>query len=303
MLAGSEDPEDLSEPLVGESRTARPEPPEVYVPALKARTLLVRMCSGAVYVALNVAALLWGSLPTATLMSVTAGVTCWEFYRLMRADAKQPNQVLGIAFALILPFGGLFNPVFLIGWLFLLMACLGLWYVLSQRARITDLAVTLFGVMYTGLMLSALVMIRHAPLPDGGATVLAVGAMASVWVNDSTAYLVGSRFGRHRLVPKISPKKSWEGLAGGIVGCVATWLVVMAFPQANVSLPAALLAGVACGVAGVVGDLVESRIKRGAGVKDSGNLIPGHGGLLDRSDSLLFTGTTAYFVLRIMGVI
>lgn len=290
------------ETLIGESRTERPEPPEVKVPSPKAHNLFVRACSGLVYVALNLAALFLGTPATAFLMSVTAGITCWEFYRLMRADAKQPNQPLGIAFALIIPFGGMFNPVYLIGWTFLLMICLGLWYVLSQRARITDLAITLFGVLYTSLMLCAIVMIRKANLPGMGATILAVGVMASVWINDSTAYLVGSCIGRHPLVPKISPKKSWEGLLGGIVGSIATWVVISLFPETGVTLPVAVIAGVACGIAGVVGDLVESRIKRGAGVKDSGNLIPGHGGLLDRSDSLLFTGTAAYFVLRMTGV-
>ena len=303
MRASDDEAAQAPEELVGESRRERPEPPVVRVPSPKAHNLLVRACSGFVYVALNVAALFLGTPATALLMSVTAGITCWEFYRLMRADAKQPNQPLGIAFALIIPFGGMFNPVYLIGWTFLLMICLGLWYVLSQRARITDLAVTLFGVLYTSLMLCAIVMIRKANLPGMGSVILATGVMASVWVNDSTAYLVGSKFGRHPLVPKISPKKSWEGLFGGLVGSVATWVVISLFPETGVTLPVALAAGVACGIAGVVGDLVESRIKRGAGVKDSGNIIPGHGGLLDRSDSLLFTGTAAYFVLRMTGVI
>ncbi len=288
---------------MGESKTPRPEPPDVHVPTAAQRTLLVRLCSGVVYVALNVAAILLGAIPTAVVMSLTAAVTCWEFFRLMRADGKLPNQITGIAFALALPLVALSNPVYLIGCVFLLLMFLGIWYVVNQRARITDLAVTVFGVLYTSLMLCAIVMIRDAALPGWGAAILTIGVMLSVWANDSFAYLVGSRFGRHPLVPKISPKKSWEGLVGGILGSVLIWLVLALIPQTHVTWQVALVAGVACGVTGVVGDLVESRIKRGAGVKDSGNIMPGHGGLLDRSDSMLFVAITAYFVLRIMGVL
>lgn len=288
---------------MGESKTPRPEPPDVHVPTAAQRTLLVRLCSGVVYVALNVAAILLGAIPTAVVMSLTAAVTCWEFFRLMRADGKLPNQITGIAFALALPLVALSNPVYLIGCVFLLLMFLGIWYVVNQRARITDLAVTVFGVLYTSLMLCAIVMIRDAALPGWGAAILTIGVMLSVWANDSFAYLVGSRFGRHPLVPKISPKKSWEGLVGGILGSVLIWLVLALIPQTHVTWQVALVAGVACGITGVVGDLVESRIKRGAGVKDSGNIMPGHGGLLDRSDSMLFVAITAYFVLRIMGVL
>ena len=288
---------------VSESRAPQPEAPEVHVPSMNPRTLLVRMASGAVYVAVSVLAILWGRVPTAIVMSLTAAVTCWEFFRMMRADAKLPNQPIGILFALLLPLTALTSPVYLIGVVFLLLMFLGIWYVANLRVRITDVAVTLFGVLYTSLMLCAIVMIRAADLPAWGAAILTIGVMMSVWANDSFAYLVGSCFGRHPLVPKISPKKSWEGLAGGIVGSVVVWLVLALIPMTHVTLPVALVAGVACGVTGVIGDLVESRIKRGAGVKDSGNLIPGHGGLLDRSDSMLFVSIAAYFILRLMGVI
>ena len=291
------------EHFVSESSAPQPQAPQVHVPSMNPRTLLVRMASGAVYVAINVLAILWGKVPTAIVMSLTAAVTCWEFFRMMRADAKLPNQPLGVLFAALLPLTALANSVYLIGVVFLLLMFLGIWYVASLRVRITDVAVTLFGVLYTGLMLSAIVMIRAASLPAWGAAILTIGVMMSVWANDSFAYLVGSNLGRHPLVPKISPKKSWEGLAGGIVGSIVIWLVLALIPMTHVTLPVALVAGVACGITGVVGDLVESRIKRGAGVKDSGNLIPGHGGLLDRSDSMLFVSIAAYFILRLMGVI
>ena len=289
--------------LIPESQKPAPAVPDVHVPEKVPRTLLVRTCSGAVYVAINLAAMLLGTLPTAVIMSITGMITCWEFYRLMRADAKLPNQVVGILFAGLMPLVALTNPVYQIAMIFLLLLFLGLWYVINQRVRIIDIAITVFGVLYTGLMLCAIVMIRSTA-PDGiGATALTIGVMASVWINDACAYLVGSAIGRHKLVPKISPKKSWEGFFGGILGSLLTWIVLALIPQTGVTMPVAIVAGIVCGVTGVIGDLVESRIKRGAGVKDSGNLIPGHGGLLDRSDSLLFVGVSAYFILRMMGVL
>lgn len=298
------DEEEASEVLVGESRIERPDPKPVNVPERKDGTLLVRMAAGAVYVAVNVAALVLGKVPTALVMAFTAGVCCWEFFRLMRADAKTPNQILGIAFATLMPLVALVSPVYLVGVVFLMVMVLGMWYVVNQRARITDVAITAFGAIYTGMTLSALVSVRCTDRLDPvGAVVLCVGIMMSVWANDSFAYLVGSRFGRHKMVPKISPKKTWEGLAGGIVGSVAIWLVLCTVPQVHVDVPVALVCGLACGVTGVVGDLVESRIKRGAGLKDSGSMIPGHGGLLDRSDSMLFVSISAYFLLRMMDVV
>lgn len=290
--------------LVGESKMDRPPVDGVRVPPKKERTFLVRLCSGAVYVALNVAALVLGTVPTACVMALTAGVCCWEFFRLMRTDAKTPNQFLGIAFAVAMPFVALVNIVYIVPLVVLMVMLLGLWYVVNQRARITDVAITVFGAIYTGMTLSTIVAIRGSEHLDAvGATVLCVGIMMSVWGNDSFAYLVGSKFGKHKMVPKISPKKSWEGLFGGIAGSVLIWCAMMLVPPTGVTWHVALVGGLVCGVAGVIGDLVESRIKRGAGVKDSGNLIPGHGGLLDRSDSMLFVSVAAYFILRMTGVI
>lgn len=304
-LTGVAPSEELdSSQLVSESQMTPPETEPVSVPPLRDRNLSVRMATGAVYVAINILAIVAGKVPTALLMALTAGICCWEFFRLMRADAKTPNQVLGIAAAVLMPMVVLANTVYLVGAVFLLVMLLGIWYVINQRARITDVAITVFGAIYTGMTLAGLVSIRcSSDLDPVGSVVLCIGVMMAVWANDSFAYLVGSRFGKHKMVPRISPKKSWEGLAGGIAGSVLVWLALMLVPQTDVTLPVALLCGLVCGITGVVGDLVESRIKRGAGVKDSGNMIPGHGGLLDRSDSMLFVSISAYFILRMTGVI
>ena len=105
------------------------------------------------------------------------------------------------------------------------------------------------------------------------------------------------------MAPRISPNKSWEGFFGGLVGSVAVWAAAACFNLAGITWPVALAAGLIEGVVAVIGDLFESRIKRGVGVKDSGNLIPGHGGLLDRTDSMLFGSVIAYFILVVGGIL
>ena len=181
------------------------------------------------------------------------------------------------------------------------MLAVGIWYVWSPRTRISDVAVTLM-VQSTLALCCRLSCCCAMPCP-GLRALLSVGVCASLWVSDSFAYIVGSRIGKHKMVPKISPKKSWEGFAGGILGSVLIWLILWATHFYKLSLPYALLCGVVVSVLGVIGDLIESRIKRGVGVKDSGNLIPGHGGMLDRSDSLIFGCITAQLLLMIGGVL
>ena len=134
-------------------------------------------------------------------------------------------------------------------------------------------------------------------LPGIWGGVLVCGVFCSVWANDSFAYLVGSKFGKHKLAPRISPKKSWEGFIGGLVGSIAIWCLITLIPGVNMAIPQALVFGLICGLSGVLGDLAESRIKRNSGVKDSGTIMPGHGGLLDRCDSLFMASVTAAVML------
>jgi phosphatidate cytidylyltransferase len=174
--------------------------------------------------------------------------------------------------------------------------------VFNARASIADVAISVFAPMYTGFMLASVVSIRLFESGVHGA-LLTLGVMGSIWANDALAYLVGSQIGRHKMAPKISPNKSWEGFWGGLVGSVAVWIIVALIGYEGLTIPMAVCFGVVTGIAGVVGDLMESRIKRAAGVKDSGHFLPGHGGLLDRTDSLLLGCATAYFLLRLGGVI
>lgn len=268
----------------------------------RAHAFLVRSIAGIIYAVLFIGSLLLGVVPTALFTAAMAGLCCYEFYRMVRIDGKVPNEFVGLVAAVLFPLSALVDAVWLTVLNFLMVLLVGLWYVQNPRTRMADVAVTVFGPLYTGYMLSAIVLLREA-IPGMEGALLSIGVCASLWLSDSFAYMVGSKFGKHKMVPKISPKKSWEGFFGGLLGSVAVWLVLWSTGLYEMNIWFAVLCGVVVSVMGVFGDLIESRIKRGVGVKDSGNLIPGHGGMLDRSDSLIIGVITAYLMLHLGGVL
>ena len=268
-----------------------------------ASELQVRFRTGFIYVAVSVLCVLASKWTTLALLCATAGICAGEFYYMLRSDAKLPNEMLGIIAAVLYPasvfFFGL-SGAFVVS-LALLLALL-VWYVFWMRARVPDVGVSFFGAAYCGMLLSGLVVVREAlPAPWGG--VLVLGIFLSVWANDSFAYLAGSRFGKHKLAPRVSPKKSWEGFFAGLLGSALFWCLFTLIPGVNMSVPLAFVFGIVSGLAGVLGDLAESRIKRNVGFKDSGTLLPGHGGLLDRCDSLFLVAVTSAILLVTWGCI
>ncbi|MBA2485527.1 MAG: phosphatidate cytidylyltransferase [Nitrospira sp.] len=174
--------------------------------------------------------------------------------------------------------------------------CMPLLSAKPLRDALTDGMVLMMGVLYIGLPLSYLVSTRG--LPDGALLIFFV--VLVTWAGDTGAYVVGKSVGRHALAPVISPKKTYEGLAGGLVLACLMALVARAWFLPTFSLVDCLMLGVILTMAGLVGDLAESAVKRSGGFKDSGALIPGHGGMLDRLDSLLFTGPAFYYYVTIV---
>ena len=239
---------------------------------------------------------------TVLMTAALSGLCAFEFYRMLRVDAKLPNEFVGTSVAALYPivyaiwrFNGMLT-------LTVAFACvLLIWYISYRPSRITDVAITLFGACYTGMMLSSLVIIRDI-LPGFWGGVLVCGVIISVWANDTFAYLIGSKFGKHPMAPHISPKKSWEGFAAGVLFSIAVWCLMPLIPGLELHIGWAIVGGLACGWICILADLVESRIKRSAGFKDSSNLLPGHGGFLDRCDSLIMVAAVASLLFKVIGL-
>ena len=262
--------------------------------------LVVRTATGAVYILLTVVCVLASELTTVLYLSLLCAICANEFYYMLRADAKLPNELLGVCAAALFPpamwlFGISGAAMVLTAFVLVLLV----WYVFWQPARISDVAVSLFGAIYTGLIMSAVLLLRGS-LPDPWGAVLVLGLFVSVWGSDAFAYLIGSAIGKHKLAPHISPNKSWEGFIAGLLFAMICWYLLSYIPGVSMTLTQALVFGLLSGLAGVLGDLVESRIKRNSGFKDSGTIMPGHGGLLDRCDSQ-FLVTLSGTVLLLLG--
>jgi phosphatidate cytidylyltransferase len=206
---------------------------------------------------------------------------------------------LGFVLALIgLQLGGL---EWMLGGILATFALAFVVYGLSdvRASATTSFGVTVLGVVWVGGGLGFLLLIRDVPV-FGFWAVMAV--LFTVFAADTGAFFVGRAFGRHKLAPAISPAKSWEGLVGGLVAAVAMAFVILYKDRDEfLSIPQALVLGAVIAFVSVLGDLFESAVKRDLSVKDSGRLLGGHGGMLDRLDSLLWAGPAAYYVILAFG--
>jgi phosphatidate cytidylyltransferase len=168
-----------------------------------------------------------------------------------------------------------------------------------RQSATTSLAVTLLGVAWIGAGIGCLLLIRDIP-EYGFWAVMAV--LFAVFAADTGAFFVGRTFGRHRLAPVISPNKTWEGFVGGVLAAVGVAFVVLYRDREEfLTIPESLLLGLVIAIAAVLGDLFESAVKRDLEVKDSGRILGGHGGMLDRLDAPLWAGPAAYFTILAFG--
>ena len=179
---------------------------------------------------------------------------------------------------------------------FLTLIILPAWYVLRGRAlddALPSSAIAVMSTLYIGMLGGSLIRLRH-DFPWNVGPKLVFFLLLVVWLGDAGAYYFGRTFGRHKLSPRISPKKTIEGGIGGVFTSIVTAIVVHFTFFKEFPLVHAVIAGVILSLAGVIGDLAESMWKRSAAVKDSGTLIPGHGGFLDRFDSVFYTAPMLY---------
>ena len=228
------------------------------------------------------------------LAAVAALIALHELYVMARS--LRPLVLAGYAGALATLLGAeLGGPDWMIGGFMLTLVLAFLLYGIAetrQPATVT-MSTTLMGVAWIALGLGHLLLLRDVP-EHGRLAVFTV--LLAVFADDTAAYLVGRLLGRHKLAPSLSPGKTWEGFVAGTLAAIAVAFFAL-YEQDFLSIPESIALGAAVALAGATGDLFESAIKRDLQVKDSGQLLGGHGGMLDRIDSLLFASVAAFYVV------
>ena len=255
---------------------------------------------------------LWvGGVWLALLLALISGLGAWELFRIARAGGIAPFTWAGVVAAAAIPLlvhgdreRWLRVPISAATIAVLALLGASVWLRGVNGRPLAAVAVTIFGVVYTGVMLSFGYALRYYPYaidrPAGAALVLL--PLLLTWASDTGAYFVGRAFGKRKLIPSVSPGKTVAGAVGAVVLTVLVSLVYARFvlhPAAQLAFTpqGAVLFGAAISVVAQLGDLVESLLKREAGVKDSSHVIPGHGGILDRFDSLFFVLPVSYPLL------
>jgi phosphatidate cytidylyltransferase len=266
--------------------------------------LAKRVLVAAILLPIGVAAIWLGGWYLTILVALFMGAAAWEYVNLFRSGGLQPGKVLVVGGTLLLLLGRTVDGFGSVGWMISLIVLLSMTYhlVAYERGRDqagTDFAVTLAGVFYIGWLGAYFISLRS--LPEGQWWVLTV--LAGVMLADSGAYFIGRGLGRQKLSPRLSPKKTWEGYFGGIlVGIPLTTLFAYLFslaagPGSGITPLRGALVGLVMAVIPTLGDLGESMIKRQMGVKDSGNILPGHGGAFDRIDAWLWAVVIGYYLV------
>jgi len=259
------------------------------------------------FVPLLVIVVWFGRQPGFTILIVVFGVlAALEFYRMVATSKAPPLTYFGLIWtaclivsrnsdvlSLVKPN---FDPELLTPLLLTSAVILSIIGLLARRQKegaFTSWAWTIAGILYVGWLLSYLVALRG--LDNGRNWIFFV--LFTTWASDTAAFVIGKKLGRHKLAPNISPGKTWEGALGGILG--ASIASILFFTHTPFQLPLiywqAIALSVLVSILGQVGDLAESLLKRNMGVKDSGKLMPGHGGILDRMDSIVFAGIVVYY--------
>lgn len=266
----------------------------------KNKNLVIRIVSGLLLLPVVLFLLAKGGVWAAGLLAVAAAICASEYYTIVHKTLT-PAAWVGVVAAGVMPLLALRDALH-VGegafWLtvaFLLFA----WIYHLIRGPLPEAPVRIAhlvnGFLYGAVGLTALSALRLRP-DAGNAWVIA--ALVITWANDTMAYFAGRFLGRHKLYPAVSPNKTWEGFFGGMVGSVVGMFVARAFFFPVFTAVDCVVLGIAGGVLGPMGDLCESMLKRAYGVKDSGKIIPGHGGILDRIDALLFNAPLVYVYVQ-----
>lgn len=270
-----------------------------------------RIISAAVAIVLLAGVMYLGSTAVGLAVFVLALVGVHEFYSALGKAGFKPVYSLGYLACLALLYpavsgltGGMNamrgNMPVLVG--ILVFAMLVLLFCLMMftngRYSLADIAVTLFGIAYVAFLFSFVTLTRNLDKGYLYIWLIFIGA----WATDTFAYFTGVAIGKTKILPKISPKKSLEGCIGGVLGCILVMLLFGLYFQDILKIPVYhfIILGLLCGAISQIGDWSASAVKRTAGIKDYGNIMPGHGGVLDRLDSILFVAPVVYFYINLV---
>ena len=272
----------------------------------KLKNFIIRTLSGIVMVATLIGATLFSKLTfVLLLLAITLGGE-WEFYRLAKKAGTSPQRFVGmlagtmmiVAAAAALHEILAITAVLMVAFMILIPMPLIFELYRKSATPMANVGITYAGVIYVALPMA---LLTFFPMMLGNGEWKPWSVILYIfiiWANDVFAYLFGITLGKHRLFERISPKKSWEGFFGGLLGAMAMGFVAAKVLDANIALWIGL--ALIAAITGVFGDLVESLLKRSVDVKDSGSFIPGHGGWLDRFDALIFSVPFAFIYLVIV---
>ncbi len=254
-----------------------------------------RLLSAVVLIPLILGSVLVGGPVFFALVAVGVVLAGWEYFQMTQRAGHHPNLLFGLAlifmFLLNAFWGGAWTLEILTAALLTSLIAAIFW---RPAGWAIGWGLTFAGALYIGVLGGYFILMRE--LSNG--MILTILVLLAAWASDTCAYIVGKRWGRRGFFTSISPKKTWEGALGGEVGAIVTMGVLGTV--VGLHPVHAVVLGAVIGIAGSLGDLAESVIKRQFGAKDSGAVIPGHGGLLDRIDSLLFAAVFAFYYLRLI---
>jgi phosphatidate cytidylyltransferase len=268
-------------------------------------SMALRIVASVVFIPCFIVITMRGGYHFLALVDIVIFIGMWEFYAMMKAKGIRPYRGIGIACGVALSWymyfqGGMYANMFLT------LAFLGIMALeLTRRdvnLSIYHISTTILGVVYVAYLASHIVLLRE--LPHGIDVPYTVGssfvflAFVATWSCDTGAYFVGTWLGRHPLLPRVSARKTREGALGGVIFSILGVYVASRTFAPYLERWHVIALGLLAAVAGITGDLVESVIKRASDTKDTSETIPGHGGVLDRFDSLLFTAPLIYYFLK-----
>lgn len=266
---------------------------------------LIRAISGLAYVVLLLAALFFSSQAFTLLLFLFAIISCWELNRIMKIKGVRAYIQLAFLFYFI-GFQNTTSGLERVYIIFAIIAAISHVYLSYKLFKLQNTSQNKIlkqqlPLLYVSIPLGLIALIPSV-FDQQYNPIILLGIFSIIWANDTFAYLVGKNFGKRKLFEKISPKKTIEGFFGGLLFGVLT-AVVISYTSNTLSLTHWVITSLICTVFGSIGDLVASKFKREADIKDSSNLIPGHGGFLDRLDSLLFVAPFIYLYFQIINYV